>query len=242
MSKWDEIVTNLRTPHLSDEASAFNYLSHISFKFDYLYVETPKVACSTIKTTLINAEIGEVVEHPSFDSLHNRAWSPLADPARVPDFLRYLERCKFKFCFVRNPYSRLLSSYLDKIAPVGERRRGPVVDYYEMEEGSEITFDQFVEYVCQQTYSSMDVHWRLQSGLLCAKYINYDFVGKFENFYEDFSSVLGRLGVAADKFYKKEDRHATAADQLLDRYYTQETKKEVYAKFFLDFDAYGYDR
>ena len=93
-----------------------DYLFNISVKKGYLYVETPKVACSTIKRSLQLLEVGpEIVPPPR--KIHERSCSPLLTPSQVGSL--FLECAYsdnfFRFCFVRNPYTRILSCYLDKV-------------------------------------------------------------------------------------------------------------------------------
>ncbi|MFD6321032.1 sulfotransferase family protein [Methylorubrum thiocyanatum] len=241
-TKWEDILSNIRSESPSHEVTVFKYISNISLKYSYMYVETPKAGCSTIKSTLINAELDEYLDFENFEDLHVRQWSPLLDPSRVGPLEKFLDKCRVKFCFVRNPYSRILSCYLNKIAPLEGWRRKQIIDYYEMHPDAGITFKQFVDFVCHQDYPDMDIHWRLQYDLLCARNIDYDFIGKFENLDVDLNNVLSQIGIDAAKYYRKEDRHSTKAESLLDEFYDSEYKDKIYAKFFFDFEAYDYSR
>jgi hypothetical protein len=93
-----------------------SYRYNLSQKYRYLYVETPKVACTTIKAFLQGAE-GRVISNQNFDEVHERDKSPLSKPDKRPDLLFDLLESDgaFRFTFVRNPYTRLLSAYLNKI-------------------------------------------------------------------------------------------------------------------------------
>jgi hypothetical protein len=93
-----------------------SYRYNLSQKHRYLYVETPKVACTTIKAFLQAAE-GRDISDQNFEEVHDRDKSPLLKPDKRPDLLFDLlgSDNSFKFTFVRNPYTRILSAYLDKI-------------------------------------------------------------------------------------------------------------------------------
>jgi hypothetical protein len=78
-------------------------------RYRAVYIETPKVACTSIKTALagvVGVDLGDTAGNP-----HEAQWPvPAALPARLgprfPDL--------FVFGFVRNPWDRLVSCYRDK--------------------------------------------------------------------------------------------------------------------------------
>src|ERR1700722_16343751 len=106
---------------------------HYSSRYRYLYVDTPKVACSTIKYTLQCAELGQQATtrtnpiparygySSSLLDIHDRRKSPLRWPGDAYELQEFVRTSRFAFCFVRNPFSRTLSAYLDKIAGDAER-------------------------------------------------------------------------------------------------------------------------
>ena len=62
----------------------FNYSINISLKYSYIYVETPKVACSSIKSTLQKMELGDPqFSREDFEDLHKRDFSPLLRPQQI---------------------------------------------------------------------------------------------------------------------------------------------------------------
>ena len=95
----------------------FEYSINVSIKHRYVYIETPKVGCSTIKDTLQRMELDYPdLQRSDPEMIHDRNYSPLLRPAQTWGLDRLLHsRDFFVFCFVRNPYTRLLSAYLDKI-------------------------------------------------------------------------------------------------------------------------------
>ena len=79
--------------------------------------ETPKAACSSIKRLLHKIELHDTPYQPN-KNVHDRAHSPLLRPTQLPP--RAFTECLtsagwFRFAFVRNPFTRVLSAYLDKI-------------------------------------------------------------------------------------------------------------------------------
>jgi hypothetical protein len=226
---------------------SFNYSINISYKYKYLYFETPKVACTTIKATLQRMELEHLESdciHPK--CIHDRDFSPLLKPSQIHWFPEFIDRPDvFKFCFVRNPYTRMLSAYLDKMVAQERKIKRVVLDALQKENAplSEIvTFDEFVGVVCDQDIAGMNPHWRVQYHHTCQDTIKYDFVGRFENFASDFALAMSRVSSDYEHYSVSRNRHATQANELLESYYTPNLQKKVAAKFDKDFEHFGYSK
>jgi hypothetical protein len=224
--------------------SDFDNSIHISMKFNYIYTETPKVGCSTVKSILQRLELGDPEFYrEEFEDIHERQFSPLIKPSQVGDIGRFIvQRNPFVFCFVRNPYSRLLSSYLDKIKKHGPQKKQVLLylgrDVSQASE--EILFEEFVEVVCSQNISEMNRHWRVQYYQTFQEGLNYDFVGKLESFPKDLFRSLKRVSRSYMKYVSAEQRHATGANELMAQYYSERTRAMVARKFEIDLDYFGY--
>lgn len=224
----------------------FEYSINISNKYNYLYVETPKVACSSIKVSLQRMELDLPDFHrEDFEDIHNRNFSPLLKPSQLGSFTDFIDKPNlFKFCFSRNPYTRTLSAYLDKIKSNKPPKQEILLhlgkDISALK--TEVSFAEFVEVVCNQPISNMNPHWRIQYYQTFQDSIKYDFIGKVENFDRDFEFVLKSLCQNYKKYLTKEIRHASRAKDLLQQYYTPPLIKKIQEKFALDFDYFQYDR
>lgn len=222
-----------------------NYATHISLNHKYIFVETPKVACSTIKISLQRLELGlEKFERAHFEDVHVRDFSPLLHLTQLPNFEEYLvSKDYFRFCFVRNPYNRLLSCYLDKIAgPEKYKERISLLDFMGLDANHQLSFREFVEAIESQSPLEMDYHWRHQSYLTCQTTIQYDFVGKLESFDFDFKKVSEHLSPEMHKYYLSEVRHQTNANQLLLKYYDKDLFDRVYDIYEVDFLNFSYNK
>lgn len=224
-------------------AKDLDYSIHVSLKYNYIFFEIPKVACSTIKLTLQRMEFEEPnFSRLNFEDLHDRRLSPLLKLHQLPDAESYLKKSNFlKFCFVRNPYERFLSCYLDKIChPTVFKKR--LLEYLEGREVADryISFEEFVEAVESQHPKEMDNHWRPQYYLSCSGEIDFDFVGRLENFYSDFYAIGSQINSQFSEYYGVENRHKTNSNSYMNSYYTSSLYSKVFDIFEIDFDKFGY--
>jgi chondroitin 4-sulfotransferase 11/chondroitin 4-sulfotransferase 13/dermatan 4-sulfotransferase 1 len=112
-----------------------------------------------------------------------------------------LDRDVFLFAFVRNPWSRLVSAYLNQLLTVSEVST-PVLRAIQARRGSrhdnadslqaDITFEEFVDFLGRENPRSMNVHWKPQHYFLEGN--RFDFIGKFERLEADFQVVNERMG------------------------------------------------
>lgn len=219
-----------------------NYLTHISRRHNAVFVEVPKAGCTVVKRVMQHSEHGgEPYDEPQ--SVHERSTSPLGAPFRDGFDLNDVfgpEGPYFRFAFVRNPYSRALSCYLEKI--VGEQwlrdLRLPKLGFRPDEE---VAFVDFLKRVADQPPAEMDIHWAPQSHLLALGKVTYGFLGRFECFQTDLLAVVDHLGmIAPDELLKTRTAHTTNARDKISRYYDKESVALVREIYRRDFEQLGY--
>lgn len=223
----------------------FIYSVHISLKHKYIYVETPKVCCSTLKTRLISAELEQDIRYKEFEQIHNREFSPLLNPKQVFDFPKLTQsKDYFKFCFVRSPFSKLLSCYLDKICKQHDPRRKKICLQLgrSTESKEQVSYEDFISCICDQPVSLMDPHWRTQYYQTLQNTIKYDYIGKFESFEQDYKNITELIGLKATEAKHNELRHATSACNQLNKYYNKNTIEMIVKKFQIDFEYFNYNQ
>lgn len=211
-----------------------------------LYIETPKVACSTVKATLHAIATGEK-STDTFAGIHQRRRSPLPSFQEVENIEDELARTdQFRFCFVRNPYTRTLSAYRDKIQGGDTKMRRAIYKALKLPEGHQdvIPFEQFLEVVEAQRPKQMNPHYRVQYYQTMQGLIPYDFVGRFETFAADFASVLDKIsadtgGNTADMIQTIRP-HSTASDDTAIAALSAREKALIQKIYALDFEHFGY--
>lgn len=222
-----------------------NAAFHCSSRLGFVYVSVPKAACSTLKLTLQRMEVDDPGYQPK--QVHDRKNSPLAGIYDLgEDGMEALlaSDSVLVFSFVRNPYTRLLSAYLDKIARLSPGRRDRLAGLGLDPElpPNALSFPSFVQRVAEQRDYDMDPHWRPQTRQLMLERISYDFIGRVETFDEDLERLDKLLSGRVSACYTPRARHATNAQALLRQHYDRQTKRLVRQRYASDFEALGYDR
>lgn len=216
-----------------------HYLINWSKKYRYIYVETPKVACTTIKRTLQNAEVeGDPSVFPI--KVHERKNSPIPMVGDdLPGFKNLLANPNtFTFCFVRNPFTRVLSCYLDKmVRTVFERNRLAPTLNLPVDKAPE--FIDFLRAIEGQPAIKRDIHWSAQSFLLRPRKFRYSFVGRFESFDTHFNAACKHLNIM-DYVKPAKVFHATNANELVNQYLGPKEIRLIQEIYKVDFQNFGY--
>ena len=215
----------------------FLHFMNISVRHKFLYCSTPKVACSSILLTLQRFELQDsALAHDPWGEVHYREFSPLLTPLQVPNFWKWMrDTGTFKFCFVRNPYDRLLSAYLDKIVSGGLQSKFHIALGHE---GS-ISFDDFIDVIVNEPVEEMDDHYAIQYRQSFQSCVPYDYIGRFEHLPESLAKVARRIGINLQSYEARVDPHKTGPKAYAD-HYTPRTIRLVQDKFAEDFEAFDY--
>lgn len=220
-----------------------NYLVHIDDQRRIAYVETPKVACTSIKKFMQDTYIDGEWRLPNPSMVHERSHSPLGQLSTITaeQSAQVLWGSDYRrFSFVRNPYTRLLSGYLDKLV-TNEFERARHLPLMGFELGSHPTLLEFLERLAQQTDAQRDIHFTTQASLLRADRVEYDYIGRFEVFKQDFLRLQATyFGVNhPTKSYESFGKHhASNASSKIDQYFGPleiELTREIYENDFLLF-------
>ncbi len=172
----------------------------VSDEHRFIYFVLQKVACTSIKTAflpLLEDEFKSPLREEIF-SVHE-AFDASGLQINRKALLRKIEgkyRSYFKFAFVRNPWDRLVSCYLQKLTPGRKGFRQPEYEGVKLYIG--MSFTEFVEAVHKIPDEEANPHFRSQYVTLCGPdgQVLADFVGHFERLEKDFTYVTERIGAA----------------------------------------------
>lgn len=226
-----------------------NLHTHISLVNHYVYIEVPKAGCGTMKSTLGGMEaarMGPAMVGRVQDAPHDRmAATPFVKPFQLPPDL--LEEALAgpgfrRFTVVREPASRLLSGYLEKIRQ-GLKQSEPIVEALQRRNrgitAQEVTLPQFLDVVCAQKSADQDPHWRRQVDQVGFGAVRFDEVIHLE----DLDRSWGRIGELTSTPGLQENyfcKFSTGAGSRIGDFYDTALLAQVAKAYAQDYEAFGY--
>ena len=204
------------------------------------YLNMPKSACTSILLALSRMHSDPGVTPPSSDcddgSHPVHGFQPPSSHlsyffGRWPGDFPPLPTSLIRFTFVRNPYARFLSFYRSKIA-LGQEPG----DFYRrlgIERGC--PFDECVARITATDPADLEHHALPQSMILCdGGELRADFVGKIENFAQDWPVIQALSGF--DVAMSKSNVTKRSQGPL----YTETLRRAIYEYYRDDFELFGY--
>lgn len=185
----------------------------ISTEKKFVWFRVAKVATRTTMKVLTDSKIDIEAEH-----LYRTRY-----PVK-----RYNEY--FKFAFVRNPWERLVSCYL-----FFKRRQLNHNPIRGINANMTDSFESFVEFVETRDLTTSNTHFRLQSSLIDLN--NIDYLGRFENFEQDLTKVLGILNIEHATI---PHLNKTTASKKYRIFYNEDLIKRVHKLYKKDISIFNY--
>lgn len=203
-----------------------------------IYIPIPKVACSTVKKFCADLLSMPIPSHDLAEEIHLLDFPCVKKYKIKDDYSDY-----FKFSFVRNPWSRLVSCYNDKInydsGHVYERYENPFIEYLKEKKvfSEGMTFERFVEVICDISDDMAEAHFRSQHLYLTDESGNIlvDFIGRFEQLDNDFKFISEKLKVRIDLPHIRRGKPRNYKD-----YYTTRAARMVERRYERDIEMFGY--
>jgi hypothetical protein len=165
----------------------------------YVYVKNHKAACTTVLTTLIAhhyAASGGDLDRIEIGNVHGFGHNTFRR-ARVMGLEKSLAALNapatFRFTVLREPVSRTVSAYADKIRG-SERQRRDLMRYLRRPEDAELSLSAFLDLMAQDEGArDLDRHWRPQRQEISYDAIAYDFIGDVAQLKPSLAHVVRRL-------------------------------------------------
>ncbi|MEI4235010.1 sulfotransferase family protein [Roseovarius sp. D22-M7] len=234
-----------------------------------VYRVVPKCACSTIGQILYHSDHGMFYDgdiHDATTGLHKWAREDSRKP--IADNVR--QHQSYAFTCVRNPYTRILSSFFDKICGIqrnGRRYRGNLVPTIIQKYGIEVggpdgteAFDQIRSFrrfllfardtIRWKRPMEPDIHWSAMSGHV-ATFIagggRYDRIFWTERFDEGMGAVLAAIDTAyavdlgSIPRFNESEGHGPKRAHPVEDYFDDLSMHLVYEIYKRDFELFKYD-
>ncbi len=202
----------------------------------YVYARMRKSANSTVISSLYNAENNNKVTRLGDIQIIKDNY--FTKPGELSKFdLKNLDSY-FKFTIVRNPYSRILSAYLDKIENRDRPKRKIVTKFLNKQQHDEITLSEFLDFL-ENGGLRKNAHWAPQADFLVFPVDQYDYIGKLENLQQDLTKILAII-------YKKNcpiisvNEHKTDSNNQTKKLSLSD-KRRIYNLYMGDFKNFNYD-
>ncbi len=230
----------------------------ISSKHKFIYLDNPKTGCSSIKASLIELEYRNTIDEFKIPTvcdgnnqrlIHNRAEIPfqsLSAFKQHPDPLKYLiQQQYYLFSLVRNPYTRLLSAYYNKIVgnkPLKQQILRLLYNNKPQALTTYVSLAEFIQVICSQPVTTLDPHWGLQSNLILFNVLQHDFIGKFENYAQDYVTIFTRLcnTQPIPKLRHRNSNNKNLYTTPITELITPRLQAAIYKQYQVDFENFGY--
>ncbi|QOL81826.1 sulfotransferase family protein [Pseudooceanicola spongiae] len=234
-----------------------------------VYRVVPKCACSTIGQILYYSDHGQFFDgdiHDAKAGLHK--WSLEASQPLIEANAKAHK--SYAFTCVRNPYTRILSSFFDKICGIqrnGSRYRGNLVPMLIQKYGIEVggadgteEFDQIASFrrfllfardsIRWRRPMEPDIHWSAMSGHVSTYIVNggrYDAIFWTEAFNDGLGKVLTQIetphpvDLATIPRFNESEGHGPKRLHPVEDYFDDLSMHLVYEIYKRDFDMFKYD-
>ncbi len=234
-----------------------------------VYRVVPKCACSTIGQIMYYSDHGQFFDgdiHDAKSGMHKWAM----DESQEPISRNVQAHGSYAFTCVRNPYTRILSSFFDKICGIqrnGKRYRGNLVPLLVQKYGIEVggidgkqEFDQIASFrrfllfardtIRWRRPMDPDIHWSAQSGHVSTFIVNggtYDKIVWTEQFNDGMQDVLDAIetrhpvALADIPRFNESEGHGPKRAHPVEDYFDDLSMHLVREIYKRDFELFKYD-
>lgn len=213
----------------------------ISHKYNFIYISIPKAASRSMMDIFI--------------------WRPVADMdcfeknEEITKLIKQQVKYKkyFKFTFVRNPWSRVVSCYLNKIKDPSKDVKNQILNFYP-DLNISMSFDEFVRFLFYKKDGNdkcSDRHWVSQNKFITSKKgeILVDYIGKIETMEDDMNNICNKIGISNIKPPQLNTRFGWENKNIdinkedknyYRRFYNNHTKSMIEERYKKDIELFKY--
>lgn len=135
-----------------------------------------------------------------------------------------------KFAFVRNPWDRMVSCWINRVLDQNYFKFKPA------EHDKMKRFENFVEFVSRHDLETCNRHLRIQRNLIDVS--NLDFLGRLENFADDFRNLCRQLDIECETVMAQ---NVSSARKKYQDYYSAKLRDKVFRLYRKDIQIFGYE-
>ena len=218
------------------------YLVAVSHRHRLLFYSIPKVASATLRWLMLMLDAEDPARLPPPEPGAGGALGRLqANGALLQAFTVPISRCRRyrRFCFVRNPWDRLVSAFSDKVVrSLRLGRRVAFVSDWPQVDFSRLSFEEFATLAAGARGCRGNFHIRPQNCFIGAR--RMDFIGRFENFEGDVDALFARFELPPElrshlpKINVSQRRDYAA-------YYNSHTQELIRRRYADDIARFGYE-
>lgn len=198
----------------------------INHKHKFYFIHIPRTGGTTIQDYFNHYPTPPYQDEQDREIDHYR----LIDYEKQQDF----NPTYFKFCFVRNIWERLVSVFFLKKYGTN---RWPGIDR-RLIDCENLDFSDFIYKLAEIDFNkvphSQSSHLLPQTEYIRGGVSKLDFIGRFENFRDDFDHICNEIGISSQKLgHENKSNH-----KYYTEYYSSETKDIVAHKYAEDIEFF----
>jgi hypothetical protein len=191
----------------------------VSHKHKFIFIHIPKTGGTSVQKTLMNNANIKRADFTKHEHLHRDL---LSKTTFGHEALPHKLKSYFSFCFVRNPWEKIVSQYHFNRHWFGMQNYKFDEYVFAFKRGRRVSAKNpyFLPWITDEKGN-----------------VIVDFIGRYENIQEDFNTICDKIGIPQQQLpHKNKTKHKHYTE-----YYEDETRQIVAQKYAKDIDYFGYE-